>query len=124
MTEWKCVIEWDIDADTARQAATRAWWAVRSSTGPIVSVRPFGHSPATSTEIDLAEQPEADQAAPGETELLCDTCYEQQSGLFAECQDGCSKPLDHEGTCHGRSDEPQQCQRCGASDRLTAIDVA
>lgn len=56
--------------------------------------------------------------------LLCDTCYEVVlDGLRAECQDGCSRRLDHDGACHPLDSDPDQCSRCGTTDRLTPVDV-
>lgn len=54
---------------------------------------------------------------------LCDGCFQAATGLHAVCQDGCCKPLDHEGLCL----EPEPCQAdctwCGQADRLTAVDL-
>jgi hypothetical protein len=51
---------------------------------------------------------------------LCDDCYEAVTGLFAECQDYCSLPLDHAGTCDPRRETDEPCDRCGRTgSRLT-----
>jgi hypothetical protein len=55
--------------------------------------------------------------------LLCDGCFEAVRGLPAECQDGCSRPLDHVGACHMGSLDDPACDRCGGVDRLTPLDV-
>jgi hypothetical protein len=51
---------------------------------------------------------------------LCDDCYEQVTGLRAECLDLCSLSLDHAGLCHPRTETDQPCDRCGETGhRLT-----
>jgi len=51
---------------------------------------------------------------------LCDDCYEQVTGLLAECLDLCSLSLDHAGLCHLRTETDQPCDRCGETGhRLT-----
>jgi hypothetical protein len=57
-------------------------------------------------------------AAPGAAELLllCDRCFEAATGLHAVCQDGCMRDPGHDGLC--LRDSPDECQLCGAQDRL------
>lgn len=58
--------------------------------------------------------------------LLCDPCYEEATHLLAECQDECNLSLDHEGECDvfARRNQPDQCDHCGAHDRLTLVEAA
>jgi hypothetical protein len=51
---------------------------------------------------------------------LCDGCYEQVTGLLAQCLDLCSLRLDHAGLCDPRTETDQPCERCGETGhRLT-----
>ena len=51
---------------------------------------------------------------------LCDGCYEQVTGLRAECLDLCSLSLNHAGLCDPRTETDQPCERCGETGhRLT-----
>ena len=60
-------------------------------------------------------------AAPGAAEqlLLCDGCFQAATGLLAECQDGCTRDLDHDGLC--LRDSPDECQWCGEPGRLHEV---
>jgi hypothetical protein len=60
-------------------------------------------------------------AAPGAAEqlLLCDGCFQAATGLLAECHDGCTRDLDHDGLCLRAS--PDKCQWCGATGRLHEV---
>jgi hypothetical protein len=51
---------------------------------------------------------------------LCDDCYEQVTGLPAECLDLCSLSLNHAGLCDPHTETDQPCDRCGETGhRLT-----
>jgi hypothetical protein len=56
--------------------------------------------------------------------LLCDECYEDGTGLLAECQDVCNLGLSHAGVCDENREDPQPCYRCErTTGRLTEIDL-
>lgn len=63
------------------------------------------------------------QLVTGGTVWLCDGCHTAVTDSFAECQDGCSRPLDHVGPCHRREHDTDHCGRCDTVDRLTPCDV-
>ena len=53
--------------------------------------------------------------------LLCDDCYQEETGQPAECQDPCPRPPGHEGLCHASRAgmSVRCCTRCGSAGRLT-----
>ena len=53
--------------------------------------------------------------------LLCDPCYQGGTGLLPECEDGCSKNLDHCGLCLIVSGN-QCCSWCGQPGRLHEVE--
>jgi hypothetical protein len=57
--------------------------------------------------------------------LLCDECWENETGLLAVCQDVCNLSLDHDGECasHGTSGQTT-CDRCGKTGRLTRREIS
>ncbi len=76
------------------------------------------HTPATPGPIGTGTGTTANLVF--EVRKLCDDCYEQVTGLRAECLDLCSLSLDHAGLCHPRTETDQACQRCGETGhRLT-----
>jgi hypothetical protein len=77
------------------------------------------HTPATAGPIGTGPGIIADFVF--EVRKLCDDCYEEVTGLRAECLDLCSLSLDHAGLCHPRKETDQPCDRCGETGhRLTA----
>jgi hypothetical protein len=89
---------------------------------PVGSTRGAAIMQAWADVYDAARDQAAAVMATG-TLWLCGPCYENVARDLAQCEDGCSQPLDHTGACHPHEHEGETCTRCGEVDRLTPHDV-
>lgn len=104
-------VRWEIDVPAAnpREAAriARQMLDGPGTTATVFEVFPPGALSSVTVDMDK------------EFIRLCDTCFTAVTSEVAECEDGCSQPLDHEGLCH--RDTPPECQWCGQPDRLHLV---
>ena len=76
------------------------------------------HAPATTGPIGTGPGTAGDPLCA--VRKLCDDCYEQVTGLRAECLDLCSLSLSHAGLCDPHTETDEACDRCGETGhRLT-----